>query len=140
MNALTPSRNLTIHARIWELVLEGLKLFAIALGCIVVLSLAFIVWVKTGLIKVYIPARWFGLFYWTCFLVWFVCRQLRRDLGRGMFWVVLLALLTAHVGAFIVVLRSFPDWPAAWFMFAFIIEAPLMVMTIESVVDSHHHR
>jgi hypothetical protein len=138
MNAPTPSRNIWERVRI--VILEGLKLLAIAVGCLVVFALAFFIWVKTGLIKFHIPARWFGLFYWTCALLWVILRQFKGDLRRGRFWGALLACLALHVGAFVLVLRSYPQWPQVWFMFIFLIEGTLVMAALRSVVDTRRHR
>jgi hypothetical protein len=40
---------------------------------LLVIGAAVILSAKTGIV---VPARWFGLFYWTCALLWFVFRQL----------------------------------------------------------------
>lgn len=57
MNAPTPSRSLALPARLRILVLEGLKLFAIAIGCLVVFAIGFFVWVKAGRINHYTLVR-----------------------------------------------------------------------------------
>jgi hypothetical protein len=138
VNAPDQSHSLSTRLRI--LLSEGLKLFAIAVGCLVVFAIAFFVWIKTGLIRFHIPARWFGLFYWTCFLVWFICRQLKRDLRRAKFWGALLAFVAIHVGAFVVVLRSYPEWRAIWFMLIALIEFPLIALAVQSIVETSHRR
>src|ERR1700733_3626936 len=93
-NGLAPSRGLTLPERLRGWLTEGLKLFAIAIGCLAAFTISFFIWVKTGLVRIHIPSSWFFLFSWTCFLLWFVCRQLRHDLKRGSFWVALSALLS----------------------------------------------
>ena len=138
MNAPTPSRGLS--QRLWAFLSEGLKLFAIAVGCLVIFAIAFFVWVKTGLLRYNIPARWFGLFYWTCFLVWFICRQLKRDLKRAKFWVALLAFVAIHVGAFVVILRGYPEWRPIWFMLIALIEWPLIGIAVQSIVETSRRR
>jgi len=140
MDASTPSRSLTLSARLWTLLLEGLKLFAIAVGCLVVFSIVFFIWVKTGLVRFNIPARWFGLFCWTCGLLWVILRQFKDDLRRVKFWVALLALLAVHVCAFVVVLRSYPEWRMAWFMIVFLIEGPLVMAALHGIVHTRHLR
>ena len=133
MNAPTPSRRLS--ERLWIFLSEGLKLLTIAVGCLVVFGIAFFVWVKTGLIRFHIPARWFGLFYWTCALLWVILRQCKGDLRRVKFWVVLLALLALHVGGFAFVLRSYPEWRAAWFVPIFLIEGSLLMAALHGIVE-----
>lgn len=119
---------------------EGLKLLGIALGCLAVFAVFFFVWVKTGLVRIHIPRPRFFLFGWTCFLFWFVCRQLRNDIGRLRFWVALAAVLSVHVCVFVMVLNRYPAWPPVWFMFTSMIEAPLMTTTVNTVVHTHHRQ
>ena len=140
MNAPTPSRSLALPARLRTLVLEGLKLFAIAIGCLVVFAIGFFVWVKTGLINRYIPSRWFGLLFWTCALLWLILRQFKKYLRHGRFWGSLLGLLALHVSAFVIVLRLYPEWRMAWFMLVFVVEGPLLMTALESLVGTGHHR
>jgi hypothetical protein len=135
----TPSspQNVTLSRRLESFVVESLKLLAVALASLVVIGLALVASAKAGIV---IPARWLGLFYWTCALLWFICRQYKSNLRHGKFWVVLLTLLALHVGAFAVVLRSYPEWRMAWFMPIFLIEAPLVMAVLRSVVHTRHHR
>ena len=140
MNAPTPSRSLTLPARLRILASEGLTLFAIAIGCLVVFAIGFFVWVKTGLINHYIPARWFGLLFWTCALLWVILRQFKEYLRRGRFWGSLLGLLLLHVFAFVIVLKLYPEWRMAWFMLVFLVEGPLIMTALRSLVSTGHHR
>lgn len=133
MNAPTSSRNLS--ARLWVFILEGLKLLAIAVVCLVVFGIAFFISVKTGLIRFRIPARWFGLFYWTSALLWVILRQFKGDLRRVKFWVVLLTLLALHVIGFAFVLRSYPEWRPVWFLPVFLIEGSLVMTALRRIVD-----
>jgi len=119
---------------------EGLKLLAIALCCLAVLAVFFFVWVKTGLVRIHIPRPLFFLSGWTCFLFWFVCRQLRHDIRRLKFWAALIAVLTVHVGVFVMALDRYPAWPPVWFMFTSMIEAPLITTTVNSIVHTHHRQ
>jgi hypothetical protein len=59
MNAPTQSLNLSERLRIY--ISEGLKLLAIAVGCLVVFAIALFIWVKTGLIRFHIPSRWLSM-------------------------------------------------------------------------------
>jgi hypothetical protein len=133
MNTLTPSRNLSERLR--SFILEALKLVAIAVACLVVFAIGFFIWVKTGLIKFQIPARWFGLFYWTCALLWVILRQFKSDLRRVKFWVVLLTVLALHIGGFALVLRGYPEWRTVWFLPIFIIEGSLVMAALRGIVD-----
>ena len=137
MNSPTQSRNLLERLRIF--ILEALKLLAIAVGCLVVFTIAFFIWVKTGLIRFHISARWFGLFYWTCALLWVLLRQFRADLRRVKFWVVLLVLLAFHVGGFALMLRSYLEWRTAWFVPVFLIEGSLVMAALNGLVHTRHH-
>ena len=101
------------------------------------IGVAVIASAKTGIV---IPARWFGLAFWTGFLGWFICRHKRRYVQYGIFWVALAGLLAMHVAAFVVVLRSYPEWRSVWFMFVVIIEAPLMTTAVEALVRANRPR
>jgi hypothetical protein len=113
--------------------LEGLKLFGIAALALLTIWAAVIVSIKTG---ISIPARWLGLFAWTCALLWVVFRQCKSDLRSGRFWLALAALLAVHVAAFTLLLRAYPEWRMAWFVFVFLIEAPLLTVTVQGFVHT----
>ena len=102
-----------------------------------VIGAAVIVSAKTGIA---VPARWFGLFYWTCALLWFVFQQHKRDLRYGRFWLAFSAFLMVHVSAFAVVLRASAAWRMIWFMFVFMIEGPLVLVVLENVVRPRRNR
>jgi hypothetical protein len=125
------------HGRFLRFILEAAKLFGIAIVFLLVIGAAVIVSAKTGIV---VPARWLGLFYWTCALLWFVFRQHRHDLRYGRFWLVLSAFLMVHVTAFAIVLRAYPAWRPIWFMFIFMIEAPLALVSLENVVHPRRIR
>jgi hypothetical protein len=112
-------------------ILEAAKLCGIAIACLLVIAAAVILSAKTGFA---VPARWFGLFYWTCALLWFVFQRHKRDLRYGRFWLALSAFLTVHVTAFAVALRTYPQWRMIWFMFVFMIEGPLVLVVLRSFV------
>jgi hypothetical protein len=123
------------HLREW--LTKGLKLFAIALGCLAAFAIFFVVWLKTGLVRVHIQRPWFFLIAWTGFLFWFVCQQLWKDVRRPRFWIGLIAVLSVHVGAFVIVLNRYPTWPPVWFMFTSMIEAPLLTTVVNRIVNAH---
>jgi hypothetical protein len=102
-----------------------------------VIGAAVILSAKTGIV---VPARWFGLFYWTCGLLWFVFRQYKHDLQSGRFWLALSAFLTVHVTAFTIVLRAYPAWRMIWFMFIFVIASPLFLVALENLVYPRRNR
>jgi hypothetical protein len=80
----------------------------------VLIGVAVIASAKT---RIVIPARWFGLAFWTAFLGWFICRQKGRYVRYGIFWVALAGLLAMHVAAFVVVLLEYANnlcFPAVW--------------------------
>jgi hypothetical protein len=106
----------------------------------VVFAIGFFVWVKTGLINHYIPARGFGLVFWTCALLWVILRQFKEYLRLGRFWGSLLGLLVLHVFAFVIVLKLYPEWRMAWFMLVFLVEGPLIMTALRSLVSTGHHR
>ena len=124
------------RARFLSFILEAAKLFGIAIACLLVIGAAVIVSAKTGFA---VPARWLGLFYWTCALLWFVFQQHKRDLRHSRFWLVLLAFLMVHVTAFAVVLRAYAAWRMLWFMFIFMIEGPLVLVVLDNIVHPRHN-
>jgi hypothetical protein len=125
------------HGRFVSFILEAAKLFGIAIVVLLVIGAALILSAKTGIV---FPARWFGLFYWTCALLWFVFRQHKRDLRYGRFWLALTAFLMVHVTVFAIVLRAYPAWRMIWFMFIFMIEGPLFLVALENLVHPRRHR
>jgi hypothetical protein len=132
-----PPERIPFSTRFLNLVLEGLKLFGIALAALLVIAIAVFVSVKTGII---IPRRWFGFCVWTGLLIWSVCRLCKRHRRRTKFWLAFAGLLAVHVMAFVVVLRTFPDWGLGWFMPIFLVEAPLMVVLLETVATEKSSR
>ena len=107
-------------------------MFGIAIVVLLVIGAAVIISAKTGIV---VPARWFGVFYWTCALLWFVFRQHKRDLRSGRFWTALSAFLMVHITAFAIVLQAYPAWGPIWFMFVFMIEGPLVLVSFQNIVD-----
>ena len=67
-------------------------------------------------------------------------RQFKGDLRKGRFWGALLGFLALHVGAFVLVLRSYPQWRQVWFIFIFLIEGTLVIAALRSVVQTRHHQ
>jgi hypothetical protein len=126
-----------LPARLIAFALEALKLVGIALGCLALIGMAFFISVRSGIV---IPARWFGLCFWTGFLVWIICRPYRSNLGQPRFWGGFLILLVLHVAGFAVVLRVYPEWRMAWFPLIAVIEIPLMAMGLELIVRQKHRR
>jgi hypothetical protein len=125
------------RGRFVSFILEAAKLVGIAIICLLVIGAVVIVSAKTGIV---IPSRWFGLFFWTCFLLWFVFRQHKRDLGIGRFWLALSAFLIVHVTIFVVVLRAYPAWPPVWFAFAIMIEAAPVLASFQRIVHPRNRR
>jgi hypothetical protein len=127
----------TQRGRLVSFILEATKLVGIALICLLVIGVVVIVSAKTGIV---IPFRWFGLFFWTCFLLWFVFRQHKRDLRIGRFWLALSAFLILHVTVFVIVLRAYPAWRPVWFAFVIMIEAPPVLASFEEIVHPRNRR
>jgi hypothetical protein len=125
------------RGRFISFVLEAAKLVGIAIICLLVIAAVVIFSAKTG-IKV--PERWIGLTFWTCFLLWFVFRQHKRDLSIGRFWLALSAFLIVHVTIFVVVLRAYPAWRPIWFLFVIMIEAPPVLASFERIVHPRNRR
>ena len=125
-----PTEPVPFSKRFLNLVLEGLKLFGIALAALLLIAIAVFISVKSG---IRIPKRWFGFCVWTSLLIWFVYRHCKRNRRDTKFWLAFAGLLVVHVMAFIVVLRAVPDWGLGWFVPVFLVEAPIMVVLLETV-------
>jgi len=95
------------------------------------MAVAVIVSTKTGIT---VPKRWFGLCVWTGLLTWFVQRLCKHHRRKTKFWLAFGGLLVVHVLAFVVLLRSITEWGLGWFMPVFLVEAPIMVVLLETVV------
>jgi len=126
-----PAERVPQSVRIRSLILEGLKLFGIALAALVVIAVAIFVSIKTGIT---IPKRWFGFCVWTGLLIWFVQRLCKHHRRNSKFWLAFGGLLVVHISVFVVVLRSITAWGLGWFAPVFIVEAPIMVVLLEAVV------
>ena len=112
-------------------------MLGIALAALLAIGAAVMVSVKTGIV---IPGRWFGLIWWTSALLWFVFKQHKHDLRCGRFWLVFLAFLAAHLTIFVFVLQAYPAWRMAWFMFIFMIEAPLVLVSMQTALRPRRNR
>jgi len=135
MSNAKPVSSVTWPARIVSFALEGLKLFGIALTCFLVIGGVTIVAVRNGIV---IPATWFGLCFWTGFFVWIICRTYRANVRHTRFWAPFSILLPIHLAAFIVVLRTYPDWRMAWFPLVAIVEVPCIAMALDEVLPRKH--
>jgi hypothetical protein len=125
------------RSRVLGFILEAAKLIGIAIVCLLLIGAVVIFSAKTG-IKV--PERWIGLTFWTCFLLWFVFRQHKDDLGQLRFWVALSGFLVVHITVFVMVLRTYPAWRPIWFMFVVMIEGPPVLIALKNVAHPHRNR
>ena len=126
-----PADRVPLSTRILNLILEGLKLVSIAIAVLLVIAVAIFVSAKTGIT---IPKRWFGFCIWTILLIWFVQRLGKHHRSNRTFWLAFGGLLVVHVLVFVIVLRRFTEWGLGWFMPVFLVEAPAMVVLLETVV------
>jgi CDP-diglyceride synthetase len=134
MNTAKPVSSVAWPARIASFALEALKLIGIALACFVVIGGVTLIFVQNGIV---IPSRWFGLSFWTGFLVWIICRMYRSNLTHSIFWVTFSILLSLHLAVFIVVLRTYPEWRMAWFPLVAIVEVPCIAMALDVLQRKH---
>ena len=135
-----PPERVSFSTRFLNLALEGLKLVGIALAALLVIAIALFVSLKTGIT---IPKRWVGYCAWTGVLIWFVYRRCKHHRTKMKFWLAFAGLLAVHVMAFVVVLCTIPDWGLGWFIPVFLMEAPIIVVILETVVtekSSRNHR
>jgi len=137
MSVPTSAPKPNLGKRVLALIGEGLKLFGIAVACLVIIGLAVVVSARTGIV---IPARWFGLIVWTGFLVWVILRQYKSQLRQTRFWIAFLVLLVIHVVVFARILQQYPDWRMAWFPLVAILEAPCMAVVLEGTIHKKHRR
>jgi len=137
MNTTKPVSSVAALSRLVSFALEALKLFGIALACFVAIGAVTLISVRYGIV---IPSRWFGLCFWTGFLVWIICRQYRSNLKHVKFWVTFSGLLAIHLTAFIVVLRTYPEWRVAWFPLVAIVEVPCLAAALELFLHRMHRR
>src|SRR5262245_23878521 len=96
-----------LRTRFFTFALKAAKLVGIAIVCLLVLAAVVIVFAKTG---IKIPERWIGLTVWTCFLLWFLFRQHKNDLGQLRFWLALSGFLSVHLTVFVLMLQAYPAW------------------------------
>jgi hypothetical protein len=120
-----------VSTRILAFVLEGLKLFGIAVGCLIIFALILFISVKAGIVLAW---RWIALSYWTSFLIWLICKLNEANLKQVRFWVTLFCLLLIHVTAFVVVLKRYPEWRLIWYVPIVVIEEPCMGMVLQVVM------
>jgi hypothetical protein len=118
-------------------ILEAVKLVGIAIVCLLLVAAVVIVSAKTG---IKISERWIGLTFWTCFLLWFVFRQHKNDLGQLRFWLALSGFLVVHVTVFVLVLQAYRAWRPIWFMFIIMIEAPPVLASFQTIVHPHKRK
>src|SRR5215831_7474700 len=107
MDTTKPVPQVGVLSRLASFALEALKLFGIALICFVLIGAVTLISVRYEIV---IPSRWFGLCFWTGFLVWIICRQYRSNLRHVRFWVAFSILFAIHLAIFMVVLRTYPQW------------------------------
>jgi hypothetical protein len=63
-----------------------------------------------------VPFQWIKLTAFTPIIFWAVLKQFKEYWRRPTLWLAAAALLALHVGAFTLVLRSYPQWPVIWFL------------------------
>ena len=120
-----------LPTRMLAFVLEGLKLFGIAVGCLLIFALVSFISIKTGIVVAW---RWIALSYWTGFLVWLLCRLHKPNLKQVKFWLTLFCLLLIHVIAFAAVLQRYPEWRLIWYVPIVVIEALCMGLVLDAVM------
>jgi hypothetical protein len=131
------AKRVPLSTRLAALALEGLKLFGIAVSCLIVFALIIIVSIKHGIV---IPHQWFALSVWTGFMIWVICRQYRPYLKHATFWLTLLSLMLVHTFAFIAILRRFPEWPMIWYWPVTLFEVPLMGVALNAILMNRNGR
>jgi cation transport ATPase len=102
----------------------------IGVGIIAVAGLVALVSIRTGKA---ISGAWIGLVGYTPVIFWFAIRPLKNYWNRATFWLSVVALLAAHSLAFLLILRSYPEWRMIWFVPVAIVEAGLFSSILASL-------
>jgi hypothetical protein len=132
-----PTQRSSLPSRLAALLLESAKLFSIAVTCLIIFALVIFTSIKTGIV---IPWRWCALSIWTGFMIWMLCRQYKHNLKRVKYWFTLFCLVLAHVVAFVVILRWYPEWPMIWYWPVALVEVPCMAIVLDIALNNTHHR
>jgi hypothetical protein len=80
------------------------------------------------------PVRWIGLVCVTPIAFWYPARTYRRYWHRFTFWLVLAALLTLHVLAFVALLIRIPGWRLLWFVPTTLVESWIVLLVLEAML------
>jgi hypothetical protein len=122
-----------LSSRILAFVLQALRLFGIAVGCLVILTLIIFIAIKNG---IFLDWRWIGLSYWTGCVILLMCRLYEPNLKQLKFWFTLFCLSLTHVIAFIAVLQRYPEWRLIWYVPIVVIESQFMGLVLDAVMRS----
>jgi hypothetical protein len=88
----------------------------------------------------YLTGGWIGFAGYTGLLFWVIVRQAKPHWYRLSFWLVALAMLTAHCSIFVSLLRVYPQWRMIWFWPITVVEAGVIGGTIEWLFPERHMR
>src|SRR5438874_7847492 len=114
--------------------LRVLLYLALVLGGLIVIGLATVFSVRTGISP---SGGWFGFFGFTPFVFWAVIKAQKRHWRRRGLWVAVGALLLLHLAVFITVLLKYPELRLVWFAPVSIIEIALFSVVLVKLFDQH---
>lgn len=86
--------------------------------------------------------RWGGLAINTGILFGYMLKDSRRNWSVPAFWVLTLAMLSAHLVVFTLILLHAQEWKVLWFLVMYPIEIPLFLFFRDRVIgmDPPSHR
>jgi hypothetical protein len=109
----------------------------LALAGLAVIVLIIVVSNYTGIKP---PERWVALAYWTLVLLIAGARVYREHWRHPELWLAMVGLLAIHLLAFVVILRSYPEWRAVWFGFTSLGELVFFRWILDAVLAHSRSR
>jgi len=115
-----------------KVVRRSLLYLGLAFAGLIIAALLVVLTVYTG-VDPQSTSHGIFLAIWTGFLLWWVIKSYRSLWKRVSFWVIISALLSVHLVAWLIVLRSYPHWPPLWFVPSVVIEGLLFGMFLDTI-------
>ncbi len=84
--------------------------------------------------------EWIALAIFTSGLFWVTIRQSREYWRRPGFWLAIASLLVVHLLAFVVILRTYPQWRGIWFWPVVIVEGGMFGAILYLLFGAHKHQ
>jgi hypothetical protein len=112
-------------------------LLYVEIGLVLATFLFFLGWYGASKGINVFPMRWIGLCVWSVIVFWYSALEYKRYWHRSRFWLVLFALLTFHVVAFVAILRRYQEWRLPWFIPSSLFEGWIIILVLEFML---HHK